>query len=204
MSEPVVLSGSGLQIRFEFVGDRFVHSIAAVNQQDDEQVVPLATSEEGTDEQDWPASPAFQELHLQEVDTRPLAMLVGATTSGHFSLAVDFDPATGRAVFDAACRVKKSPAETPRLGSTYRTMVAPQRVVPGPVDGFSPGSEAARLQLGDVSLRVQMEPVEAARDEGEAQDSMVLTEAGLTIAPAISSVDYPYTFRWRYVVERLG
>jgi len=187
MPDPVLLSGGGLQIRFQFVDDRFAHKIAAV---DGERIVPLAASCEGTPQEEWPASPALQEINTQSPGERPMAMLMGQTVQGYWSVTVELDPQTGQAVFDVACRVKSAP----RLTSGYRTVVAPTTRPTGSLE----------LSLGEISVEIETlpTPVVAGLPDLEAAELTVDGE-GWRISPRNLPHEYPETVRWRYAVRRL-
>lgn len=182
MSEPIILTGGGLQVRFQFVGDRFVHTIAAF---DDERLTPLAASIEGAPEEEWPASPAIQEVNTQHPGENPLAMLMGQTVQGYWSVTIELNPATGRAEFDVACRVKSAPT----LGSSYRTVVTPQ-----------PTAEGTRLEVGDVVVEVTSLGTDAAADSGP---ELVCDDEGFSVICHDSPVKFPQTLRWRYAIIRV-
>ncbi|REJ69359.1 MAG: hypothetical protein DWQ31_04655 [Planctomycetota bacterium] len=189
MTEPVILSGGGFSIRFQFFGDRIGHTIAAL---EGEQTLPLAASREGTADDLWPASPPLVEINTQSAANGEVAMLVGRTTVGHWSLTVEFDARRGSARFDVACRILAPPDEGVRsLGSCYRTMIAPTA---GPAGEPS----RARLALGQsvVELVGSVDEATAARLERD--------DDGLTIGPTCPLGDVPQTVRWAYTVERAG
>lgn len=188
MPDPVILSGGGLQVRFQFVGDRFVHSIAAVNQEGngEEQLVPLAASLEGTPEEEWPASPAIQEIN-QLPGENQTAMLMGQTVQGYWSVAVELDAAANQAVFDVACRVKSSPT----LSSGYRTVVAPSESAGGPV----------QLAVGSVVVEIELQ---ATGDVSAQDQQLAVNSDGFRLVPGVLPSEYPDTVRWRYAVRRLS
>ncbi len=99
--------GQGVRVEFQKTGDRFAHTILAVQ---NGKVTPLLTSIEGTPDDVAPPSPPFAELHQQG----EIVFLSGATTLGHWSMSVEV--ADGRLLFDVACRLKKKPEW---LGVTY-------------------------------------------------------------------------------------
>lgn len=108
-------SGRGLRVEFVRVKDRYAHVISRL---DGELAVLVWESVEGTDSDDWPASPPLQQLSLETLSgDRRVALLVGMAGTSHWSLSVE-PAADGIAfIFDVACRVKSTPE---RLGSMYR------------------------------------------------------------------------------------
>ncbi len=85
---------------------------------------PLVASAEGTPSEDWPASPPFQSLHIdQRDDGRTLALLVGMAGRSHWSASVEIQSSGPCVSFDVACRVRG--AQIGPLGSAYRLSEAP-------------------------------------------------------------------------------
>src|SRR5215213_8525183 len=114
------IAEDGLRLRVEFVwrGDRFGHLISMVAPTG--QTMPLLESIEGTPADEWPASPPFQSLTIEDrPDGRTVALLVGMAGGSHWSASAE--PVSGRAeiAFDVACRHKTKPN---RLGSRYRSL----------------------------------------------------------------------------------
>jgi hypothetical protein len=109
--------GERLQVRFDWIGDRYEHSVLA--HCGDGSVVALRSAE-GTSLESWPASPPLQQLSFLDLpDSRRVALLVGMAGQSHWSLSVTSGP--DELVFEAACRVNKRPE---RLCSEYREMAA--------------------------------------------------------------------------------
>ncbi|KLU07889.1 hypothetical protein RISK_000068 [Rhodopirellula islandica] len=74
-----------LQIRFEWQQDRYAH---VVRWQSESGEVCEARSEEGSSDQDWPASPALQQLSTETIEGVPTILGVGCAGSSHFSVSV--------------------------------------------------------------------------------------------------------------------
>ena len=106
----------GLRIEFHWLGDRFGHTLFAVNGSDSTR---LLESVEGTSDDVFPPSPPIAELHQQN-DT---LFLTGATTAGHWSVSVEpkLQGNQGCLVFDVACRLK---SVTQQLSSSYKVASA--------------------------------------------------------------------------------
>lgn len=79
-------TGNGsLQVRFEWQQDRYAH---VVRWQSESGEVLEAHSEEGSSEEDWPASPALQQLSTETIEGVPTILGVGCAGSSHFSVSV--------------------------------------------------------------------------------------------------------------------
>lgn len=116
-----------LQIRFEWQQDRYAH---VVRWQSESGEVVEARSVEGSSDQDWPASPALQQLSTETIEGVPTILGVGCAGSSHFSVSVQVlekgDADDGKALsvvrFDWAVRMSASDAkEHPNadLGTKY-------------------------------------------------------------------------------------
>ncbi len=137
--------GIGMRIRFTWQGDFYGHQIDAI---DGPLTRTLLESIEGDQLVDWPPSPPLQHVSVSWIasDTEQghVAMLVGATSKGHWSMCVsardrqtyprnklantklyldgiylDDEPDDAELFFDIACRVNDAPQF---LGSTYRVL----------------------------------------------------------------------------------
>lgn len=116
-----ILEAGDLRVRFYWHADRYAHEVAV---REGDQWRPLAVSAEGSPEEDWPASPPFQSLHIEDrEDGRTLALLVGMAGKSHWSASIEIDNQAGQpscVSFDVACRVRT--CDVGRLGSTYRLL----------------------------------------------------------------------------------
>lgn len=118
MSDRWTLEGSfgeGASGRVEFfrAADRIAHQVRI---QRNEGPSTTWESLEGHDLQHWPPSPAFQEVSIERIGDRDVALLVGMAGKSHWSLSVDIDPKRGSIRFDTACRISVDPDY---LGSRY-------------------------------------------------------------------------------------
>lgn len=113
-SNTVTLDCGLLRIELQYVNDRWEHS---VGWNDAGGFQPFVRSVEGKPDDLWPASPALQELHVEERADGRVAFLTGMAGSSHWSASIACDPAQHRATFDVACRCKQPPAW---LGSLYQ------------------------------------------------------------------------------------
>ncbi len=182
--------GRGLQVGFHRCGDRFVHTIAAV---EGTRLLPLLASVEGTDADDWPESPPLQEVHVeQQEETGQVILAVGRSGRSHWSLSVHAEPASESTapevvraglLFDVAVRLKSEPQQ---LGSLYRSMTA-----------VSASSESSTLEL---MLSGRRYLIEAVAVDGRPA-SLEPTPTGLLIAASSLDDALPRTVRWQYRVR---
>src|SRR6185295_18953513 len=101
MVDMLTLRRGLLAVNFEKRLDRYAHRIALVC---DSETTPLAESVEGWPEDDWPPSPALQQLQMEdrprqsphphplpkgEGEDHAVALLVGMAGHSHWSLGVE-------------------------------------------------------------------------------------------------------------------
>jgi hypothetical protein len=113
--QPLTLSAGGLEVAFEWAGDRWRHRVTHGG-----RLVAESVEGPGPDgDPRWPASPAFQEVSAAEAAGRRVVLAVGAAGRSHYSASFAADPAAADTVLvDVACRFQEPPI---RLGTTYRT-----------------------------------------------------------------------------------
>ncbi len=102
-----------LRLTFRFERDRFVH---AIERRTADRWEPLWTSREGDDSQDWPASPALQEIAPHESSDGAVLLGVGKAGRSHWSIVFETPVAGADFRFDVACRIG---AAVGPLGSSY-------------------------------------------------------------------------------------
>jgi hypothetical protein len=139
--------------RLEFVwqGDRWSHALW----QDLNGVRRDShTSLEGTTEQSWPTSPAFQDLHTERI--RPDCceiQLLGQAGKNHYSGAIRCDAAQNVIDFDLAVRIQSAPTP-PLTMTTYLIPFGSHRtawqVQPQPIPNFPELTVKAGLPAIDV------------------------------------------------------
>lgn len=110
-----VLEADGVRAVFVRRGDRYAHRIE-VRDAAGETWTTAVESREGTDEEPWPPSPPFQQLHVERRKTGDVVLLVGMAGRSHWSAAVDICPERKTLRFDVAVRVQTA---IERLGSAY-------------------------------------------------------------------------------------
>lgn len=110
-----VLEAGDLRAVFTRRGDRFAHRIEVRDAATQAWIVALE-SHEGNDEEHWPPSPPFQQLHVEHRKEGDVVLLVGMAGRSHWSAAVDVGPDGKTLRFDVAVRVQQSGG---RLGSNY-------------------------------------------------------------------------------------
>ena len=98
-------------VHFVWTHDRFDHAIEIDGQQ--------IACRNGSGEQAWPESPPIQQLSIESIDGRDVALGVGCAGTSHWSLSVEPTPEGFR--FDWACRAKEMPEQ---LGTAYHDSAA--------------------------------------------------------------------------------
>jgi hypothetical protein len=195
----------GLRIEFFRVSDRYSHRILAEGCE--ELPVLLLESVEGTADNPWPPSPAFQALNIEDLNycnesTEPstVAMLVGMSGSTHWSMSVrplsnhDSQRELGRQpgfYFDAAGRLKSVPKVLSTRYSVGKRVRA-QRSGDGVLLHFGSG----RCQLDSRAVDGTIEPngwqIVARANELRHELSSDQIESQI-----------PTTIRWGYMVQLL-
>lgn len=152
MSDGSLESGR-LRMDFHRTGDRLAHRIwlksgpatAAAGPSDPLEETLLLESLEGTNSEDWPASPPWQQLDWHSLPGRgQAALLVGLAGRSHWSASIE--PVKCGWVLDIACRVKSAPQGcrlATRLGSSYRLVAARELVALGDAPGTNQAAPAA-------------------------------------------------------------
>ncbi|QDV61510.1 hypothetical protein [Crateriforma conspicua] len=113
LPQDVLLGIGNFTVHFHWQKDRFCHDVAFGDQ-------PLLQSVEGTGEDVWPDSAPLQQVSVESIGERCVALGVGASGTSHFSVSVEPESCTDDACtirFEWACRSKEAPAD-PR--STYQ------------------------------------------------------------------------------------
>lgn len=110
-----ILEAEGVRVVFMRHGDRFAHRIDVRDESTKDWTTALA-SQEGSDEDHWPPSPPFQQLHVEHRKEGDVVLLVGMAGRSHWSAAVDVSPDGKTLRFDVAVRLQTPGAS---LGSTY-------------------------------------------------------------------------------------
>jgi hypothetical protein len=166
-----VLEAGKLRVRFVWYGDRYAHEVSV---RSGDAWLPALVSVEGSPAHDWPASPPFQSLHIEQRDDgRTLALLVGMAGKSHWSASIEIDPPSACVLFDVACRARDCHAGS--LGSAYRLLEA---------------------QVGEPLLAIESEhrfgPTE-----------LKSTEHGARIEALVEAEGNPQTIRWDYRLRLL-
>jgi hypothetical protein len=182
--------GSGIRVRFFWHVDRYAHRIDAV---DGLLSRTLLESVEGEPLSGWPSSPPFQQVNVSWIvsDSQQgqVAMLVGATGDGHWSMGVGArgnESAETTLFFDVACRIDRAPKF---LGSSYRVLGGSAAISERLNCAFVPANEPGCVLI--------------------AQDAEITLEKNRSRSPIlrckateIRFAESPVTLRWHYVVRR--
>lgn len=129
-----VLEAAGLRVVFVRCGDRFAHRIEVRDVATKAWAIALE-SREGTDEETWPPSPPFQQLHVEHRKEGDVVLLVGMAGRSHWSAAVDVSPDGKSLRFDIAARIQST---CERIGSEYeiRDALVAARITPVSQEGI--------------------------------------------------------------------
>lgn len=114
------LEADGLRVVFYRHGDRIAHRIEVADPETNDWLTAF-TSVEGSPDAPWPASPPFQQLHVEERPTGPIVFLIGMAGRSHWSAAVDIAEDRRSIRFDVAVRLQTSPE---KLGSRYEPIAS--------------------------------------------------------------------------------
>jgi hypothetical protein len=182
-----ILEGAGLQVGFDFRGDRLGHEIRLA---DGSAWLAALRSVEDSPTADWPSSPPLQSLHFEtSAEHGQVALLVGMAGQSHWSASVKIGSSEGKLHFDIACRVRGP--RSGLLGSRYQTslpLVAHDErqawlAVPGP------STKVLHLRLDDPWQQSRLEA----------------TPAGLAIIASSSTLlAASQTVRWGYWVAAVS
>lgn len=165
---------------FSREGDRFTHRVMQRQESLDEAVGLCGVL--GTSLEDWPLDPPIQQLVLEQIGSPPrtVALGVGMSGSGHWSLAAETIGGDAGIQMDWACRIHR-PAG--RLGSSYKAF--------GPMNRIARAWTSQRAEwLLPNDARFVLNVAEGRLVWNE-QESIV------SIVP-VSDIRYAGTHTWRY------
>lgn len=170
---------TGLRATLAWSGDRVIHYVDWVAGR---QSFRLLESVEGDEQQEWPPSPALQQLTIEQRSARrQVALLVGMAGQSHWSVSIENEPSERRLTFDVACRIAEP---SNQLGSQYRT--------PAQVNISSPDQGA---ELTVAGRRCQLVLESTGRGES---DLLEFNKGLLRIVATQQLTTYPDTLRWKY------
>ena len=181
--EALNAAGQGVRVEFRWQKDRFSHTVFGVRSG---LAVPLLESVEGVDEDCFPPSPPWAELHQQG----EAILLTGATAAGHWSMSLGI--ADSRfLLFDVACRLR---AGDGAIQSVYKIAGANTLC-----SATSPGAVVASEAGYSVSVGPHgLEPscgCQVTCDDEQAHPSRI------SVVPTDENPrTFPATVRWRYGV----
>lgn len=170
-------TGRGLQVQFTWQGDRYAHTICAAS----EPASCLLASQEGNPDDLWPASPPFQQLHIETRPNSNVAFLVGMAGSTHWSASFELDADGKTLSVDVACRAARAPDD---LVSTYRVQLPCEYC-----------AATSRVSLTAAQRNLLLETCVATQLAASG------SELGhIYLRPAPSERDTPRTIRWSYKI----
>lgn len=194
----ITLDCGDLQVVLRYENDRWQH---AVGLQEAGEVRLLAHSVEGRQDDLWPPSPAFQELHVEERAERRVTFLTGMAGSSHWSASITCDPARNLATFDVACRCKQTPTW---LGSLYQVAESVSVDSRDSIIELKVPDSNRRLVLESGDLLGASPDSSGGRENPWAKAIQEKTRAlqeALFVAPAVEGVG---TVRWTYSLQIAG
>lgn len=109
------LEADGVRIVFFRDGDRIAHRIEVRDEATSGWATAFTSLEDRADET-WPASPPFQQLHVEQRPTGLIVFLIGMAGKSHWSAAVEAAEDRQSIRFDVAVRFQVRPEQ---LGSAY-------------------------------------------------------------------------------------
>ncbi|MBA2115461.1 hypothetical protein [Bremerella alba] len=175
--------GVGLFINFVKQKDRFGHIIALV---DGDECVPLFVSIEGDDEEPWPESPPFQEIHMEERKEGTVALLVGMAGDSHWSAAVEPMDEPGGIHFSVACRMKDYPMRIcSRYGCALEETIDPTLQRDGPWV----------WKINEVEVCVDV-----IAQEQFPTPEVPASASGFEVNASLDGEPFPKTIQWRYKI----
>lgn len=163
--EALAADGARLVLDFTWQGDRYAHRLS-LDGPDGARL--LCESVEGDSAEEWPPSPAFQQLLVEPRGASAVALLVGMSGASHWSASIEPVPGSAAFLFDVACRIKRPPV---RLGSRY-----------SPADSQAPPN---------LTPESPAEALHEPRQIGVGPTPSPALDTGRTPA-------FPVTLRWRY------
>ena len=185
MKETVLFAGGGLSVALSHACDRYCHTVlagAGDNTGAGDNMRAILGSLEGADQEAWPSSPPFQEVHIERprngIET---ALVVGRAGRSHWSASIEADRSQEAITFDIACR---SSGAIEWLGSRYRCLVEV---------GALPDGARTLVLTPEYELEVL---------EGDLQLTEMVATRALTITPRFRSSPTAQTVRWKYRIAR--
>ncbi len=114
-----LLTWTGWRLEFSWQTDRWQHQLWRASGREWTLAI---SSVEGTSEQPWPGSPAFQNVYYEQIDPDiGEVQLLGQSGKNHYSGAIRCDSRQQMIDFDLAVRIQAHPAGPLQL-STYDVM----------------------------------------------------------------------------------
>ncbi len=181
--ESVRDDGVGIFVSFVKQKDRFGHVVALIQ---GDECTPLFVTLEGTDEEDWPASPPFQEIHMEDRTDGMVALLVGMAGDSHWSAAVEPLDESGGIHFSVACRMKGYPIQIcSRYGCAMEEVAEPKLERDGPWVWSVNGVEVC---------------VDVIAQEQYPTPELPANAKGFEVNASLDHEPFPKTIEWRYKI----
>jgi hypothetical protein len=198
----IVLDCGMLLIEWQHAEDRWHHCVGTVVEGAFRSAMQ---SVEGRADEFWPPSAALQELHVESRGEDMVAFLTGMAGTNHWSASVLGERKKNRAIFELACRCKRTPGW---LGSTYALdeSLSPQ---------YSPQTVLLRMPSGANLLQGSSDDVVCDASPGARFPGIVhegiftpslpgqdgVDRRTTCFAPRMPLENEHRTVRWKYTLE---
>ncbi len=181
--ESIREDGIGLFVNFVKQKDRFGHIVALVQ---GDECTPLFVSIEGNDEEPWPESPPFQEIHQEDRPVGTIALLVGKAGDSHWSAAVEPTAEPGGIHYSVACRMKDYPMRIcSRYGCALEENIEPKLERDGPWVYTINGTEVCVDVIPQEQFPTPEVPASA---------------SGFEVNASLDGEPFPKTIQWLYKI----
>ncbi|MBI5760936.1 MAG: hypothetical protein HZA46_20630 [Planctomycetales bacterium] len=190
------LQSNGLRLSFDYSpGDRWQHGLDVLS---DNEWRRLLTSVEGLPDEPHPASPAFQDMRLERIDSHTVEVqLFGQSGQRVYSAAVRFDGLREAIDFDVCCRLPRQQIGPP-LVSSYRLSHG-QRI-----ESRAEDSELPRLWMPPFPIEIEIPALPNQSPTGwrvETMNTGVSLQLGCFDVTSAVATKSAVTVRWRYVIR---
>lgn len=158
------------------------------------EAVAALSAVDAAENQPWPPSPLWQELHVHDGADGQVLMFVGRAGKSHWSMSVSLDADHHALIFDVACRLHEPPGF---LGTTYQLSSTDFQVRARGRTETRTDLEIRPTTAGAPSLMLQVDEIAGiASATIEAAGDLVIIRAPQIRAPQPTQPQA--TVRWKY------
>jgi hypothetical protein len=182
--QPTAAAEAGLRIRFIWAGDRY-QSLVEIGPA---AARPTFQAVGGDALPDWPDDPPLQQLSIERLGDRTVALGVGSAGTSHWSISIEAVPGPVPAFrYDLACRCQVSP---PHLGSAFEFLE--------PIDPVECSTEKGVVVNGVAGGILRFVPAAAI---GTWEPRLDPAGRRLALVAALGSDPQPATYRWGFCLQ---